>query len=904
MSHAPPPDAERLRRLNALLAEALELQAHQRAAWLQALPPEVADLAPQLAQMLAREGHAEDSFLEHAVRVGPTAWAEFNVPGDAPGDMIGPYRLLRELGTGGMATVWLAERADGSLRRQVALKLPHAGWAQGGGRRMARERDILASLEHPHIARLYDAGHTDAGRLYLAMEYVEGEPITDHARRHALPVPARLRLLLQVAGAVAHAHAHLVVHRDLKPPNILVTTEGYVRLLDFGVAKLLAGDATDAWPLTRDAGRALTPDYASPEQILDEPLSVASDVYSLGVVAYELLTGERPYRLRGASPAALEEAITQAEAPLASSRVRGDAATARALRGDIDTILAKAMKKRIDERYPSVEAMAADIDRHLRGLPVLARPDSLTYRAGKFVRRQRAPLAVAALVSAAVVAGLVGTLSQARRAEQQSRLAQIQRDGALRELAYAEAAEELMRFLLSEQSDKPFTTSQLLLRAEELVEQQFADDPLLRARLLLMVADLHGELNGYPRAEQILLRAADAAASAADGAVAAQVGCTLAALEVATGRGAAGKERFDTVLARLGADADSQALLTCHIQGQALHGNLGDPAAALAHAQAALRLIGTPRPGQRTNASFLTVAIGDAYSALGDAAKAIEVYEQAVGAFEALGRGNTSAAGVLKNNLGVMLMRSGQIRRAADHFETVLRQSPPDGAGADPVMLFNLGRLLPDLGRPAQAHVLLTRAMALHRANDDQRGMAYAQLGLATLACADAKQPACDEALADARARMQGAAPAGTALALVDTLAAQVDLARGQPGPARSRAQAALDRFPPGQPPQAVQVRLHTLLARAELQLGDTAAARRHAEQALRDARRAAANIAHTEGQGLALLSLGLVHRAQGDVQAARAAWRDAELQLRHSLGEAAPATLEVRGLLSAVAAR
>src|SRR5262249_11318018 len=188
-------------------------------------------------------------------------------PPDRAGDRIGPYRLLQQLGAGGMATVWLAERADGALQRQVALKLPHVGWALGLTQRMARERDILATLEHPHIARLYDAGSTASGRPWLAMERVEGEAIDAYCRAQRLDIEARLRLFLQVADAVAHAHARLIVHRDLKPNNILVSAQGDVKLLDFGVAKLLADDAAPADNLTQQLGRAVTPDYASPEQV-------------------------------------------------------------------------------------------------------------------------------------------------------------------------------------------------------------------------------------------------------------------------------------------------------------------------------------------------------------------------------------------------------------------------------------------------------------------------------------------------------------------------------------------------------------------------------------------------------------------------------------------------------------
>ncbi len=286
-----------------------------------------------------------------------------------------------------MATVWLAERADGALQRQVALKLPHAGWTAGLAQRMARERDILAALEHPHIARLYDAGTTAAGRPWLAMERVEGVTLDEFCREQRLDVAARLRLFLQVADAVAYAHARLIVHRDLKPSNILVTARGEVKLLDFGVAKLLEDDAPAAANLTQQIGRAVTPDYASPEQVSGRPVTVASDVYSLGIVLYELLTGERPYRVERYSAAALEDAIMHADVAAASTRVAGDRKLARRLRGDLDTIVDKALRKDIAQRYPSVESMAADLRRHLEGEPVWAQPPSWRYRTGKFVRR-------------------------------------------------------------------------------------------------------------------------------------------------------------------------------------------------------------------------------------------------------------------------------------------------------------------------------------------------------------------------------------------------------------------------------------------------------------------------------------------------------------------------------------
>src|SRR5450755_4457304 len=312
--------------ISALFDEALDMPARQRRRWLEELPEGQRTHRRTLELLLADHARVEtQNFLDTLPKVGV---ADEPAP-DAPGESertVGPYRLLRELGRGGMGSVWLAERADGVLKRQVALKLPRMAWGGGLAERLARERDILASLAHPHIARLYDAGVDGHGRPYLAMEYVEGQAIDVYCRERALPLHDRLVLLLQVAAAVAHAHARLVVHRDLKPGNILVTQDGQVRLLDFGIAKLMEGDRTEETSLTQVNGRALTLDYASPEQIRGEPLGTTSDVYSLAVVAYEVLAGARPYRLKRGTAAEMEEAIANAEPRLASDAAATPAA--------------------------------------------------------------------------------------------------------------------------------------------------------------------------------------------------------------------------------------------------------------------------------------------------------------------------------------------------------------------------------------------------------------------------------------------------------------------------------------------------------------------------------------------------------------------------------------------------
>jgi serine/threonine-protein kinase len=299
--------------LSQLLDEWLDLPPEGRSSWLENLGPEYAEVLPALRELLATQAMVDtDTFLNAlpALRnAGESATAGFVV-----GMQIGPYRLVRQLGHGGMGVVWLAERADGALKRPVALKLPmtplhHARLSE----RFARERDILAQLTHPQIARLYDAGMADGGQPYLAVEYVDGEAITAYCDRQVLGVTARLKLFLDVLRAVQYAHTNLVVHRDLKPSNILVTKDGQVRLLDFGIAKLLTEGQAAETELTRVGGRALTPAYASPEQVASEPITTASDVYSLGVLLCELLTGERPYRVKRETGGGLEEAILAAD---------------------------------------------------------------------------------------------------------------------------------------------------------------------------------------------------------------------------------------------------------------------------------------------------------------------------------------------------------------------------------------------------------------------------------------------------------------------------------------------------------------------------------------------------------------------------------------------------------------
>jgi serine/threonine protein kinase len=418
---------ERWQEINPYLEHALSLSEEERATWLISFQTEKPHLADTLRgllnehRVLAAEGFLEQ-LLEH--------------PATEPalsGQTIGPYTLISSIGQGGMGSVWLAERSDGRFQRRVAVKFLHFSVAQGGAERFKREGKILGQLAHTHIAELLDAGVTATAEPYLVLEHVEGEPIGEYCDRHALDVDARVRLFLDVLSAVAHAHAHLIVHRDIKPSNVLVRSDGQVKLLDFGIAKLLSDDTTPgtATMLTLEGGGALTPQFAAPEQITGAAITTATDVYALGVLLYVLLTGQHPAGPGLHSPAGLVKAIVDTEPVRASDSTSSSDAAAiatnrsttseklrRQLRGDLDTIIGKALKKIPVERYSSVTTLADDLRRYLKHEPISARPDTLAYRATKFVGRNRLSFS-AAMLAVSLVLGASGVAVYQRRIAEQ-----------------------------------------------------------------------------------------------------------------------------------------------------------------------------------------------------------------------------------------------------------------------------------------------------------------------------------------------------------------------------------------------------------------------------------------------------------------------------------------------------
>jgi eukaryotic-like serine/threonine-protein kinase len=508
-------------RIDELFEQALLRPPGERSVWLSAACGNDAALREEVAELL--EAHALDRGILDRPPPRPAG-------SGAADRRIGAYRVVRELGRGGMGVVYLAERDDGQFQRRVAVKLLRASPdAEELHRRFVAERQILASLVHPHIAQLLDGGVTDGRLPYLVMEYVEGMPITDYCDRQRLTLNERLRLFMDVCSAVHHAHQNLVIHRDLKPSNIMVTEEGRVKLLDFGIAKLLnPGMSAVAVPVTRMDLRIMTPEYASPEQVRGDPLSTASDVYALGVVLYELLAGRRPYRLASTAPAELTRVVceTDPEAPsLAVARAEPDAPSLAAvserrhtsperlrsqLRGDLDAIIAMALRKEPGRRYASAALLAQDVGRHLEGRVVQAHRDTRAYRARKFLRRHRAQVAAGILVALSLVIGAGVALWQAREASEQRDLA---RSAAALADVERRKSDEVANFLfgLFEASD-PFAAPLDSLSARTLLERgrarvdMLGGEPLVQARMLEVLARVYRGFGEYERARDMLER--------------------------------------------------------------------------------------------------------------------------------------------------------------------------------------------------------------------------------------------------------------------------------------------------------------------------------------------------------------------------------------------------------------
>ncbi|HEX3915474.1 MAG TPA: serine/threonine-protein kinase [Steroidobacteraceae bacterium] len=561
---------ERWRTLSDWLDQALEKTQPERADWLAGLKINDPDMAAELAVLLAaRECEEFGQFLEGAapLPVGDMESATLI------GRSVGRYVIDAELGRGGMGSVWRAHRADGRYQGVVAIKFVNAMWiGQSGEQRFHVEGSVLARLNHPNIARLLDAGVLEGSQPYLILEYVEGEAIDAYCNRNELTVKERVDLFLSVLQAVAHAHSNLIVHRDLKPGNVFVARDGTVKLLDFGIAKLLDGDPASP-SLTRVNGLAMTPQYAAPEQLLGQAITTATDVYALGLLLYLLLTGVDPISAKSKSSADLVHAVLTMEPPRASTVASLPVIRNRSLSGDLDNVLHKAIKKNPAERYVSADAFADDLRRFLADKPIDARPDSVGYRTGKFVRRHRVGTALASIAAIVLTASLLVIAAQTRRAtraaqhavaermraDESAKQAREERDMALEGVAQAQDLTELTAFLLGEAlpEDRPKFTAQVLLRGLAVVRDSKGVPLKRRAQMMEVIGGQFEDRRDYEQASKLFAEALDVAERSGDAGASSRASCHLGMLEAYMGHAPEGLLRINRALDRLPHDTGS-----------------------------------------------------------------------------------------------------------------------------------------------------------------------------------------------------------------------------------------------------------------------------------------------------------------------------------------------------------
>jgi serine/threonine-protein kinase len=878
------------KRLSPLLDTALDLEPAQREAWLETLPSEHADLRESLAELLARRPAVEtDDFLNRLPEFSavPSALAL------APGCAVGPYRLLRELGDGGTSSVWLAELADGSIQRKVALKLPHLGLIDRGiEQRIAREREILASLEHPHIARLYDAGVDEHGRPYLALEFVDGVPPDEYCRAERLNLREKLSLFLNILRAVAFAHARLIVHRDLKPNNILIAANSDVRLLDFGIARLLQPDTSLGAQHTVVGVTALTPAYAAPEQFTGKPVTVATDVYSLGVILFEMLTGSSPYTTDGRSLGAYEHAVLHEEIPLASRVARP--AEARALRGDLDAIVAKALEKAPADRYASVEALANDIERHLAEEPILARRRSFTYVARKFARRNALSLAIAAAMVTALTVSLGVAAWQWRDAEQQ-------RVMAVDRLANSEAAALFTSTVLIEgmQPGESLTFEQLIARSEEIAQQTGRDD--LRARIFAtqFLADWY-RANGMSRkAEEILTRTIDSLPADS-----ARLGSTLRCARAYTwGQLGRGEEALASLESEIALNDDDPSVASeCLLMRSRLASGIGDAHGALDFAQRALVRYEEAGVESIYGRTSILKALGAAHALRDEFAAAHEKYREVLKLFTDAGRGRSRPVAHAHDEWASIWMNAGNPLRALQEIDaawTMTRELSPNAQPTDS-RIWRRARILGQLARYPEAEADWEQALELARTRGNLTNVAAVYIGRAEIATLQGR-------FAEARAQLQLAEAAVRESALpanhvVNTRYALVNAdllaARGNSPAATAELTRAIAQYRAQECCRAhiaLSLAMRSEVALGEGRISDAAAdARAAREQAPQ-----VADESFSRFTGRAWFATGLVYESQGRRREARDAFATAAVQFAGAVGEMHPDTLRARAAMA-----
>ncbi len=720
------PAAERYARIQELFEAAVDLGPAERAAALKKECGEDTALRREVEALLALEARS-GSFSEQPRFIISANFLPSEDEEELVGRRFGVYEVIREIGRGGLGAVYLAARADDEYRKEVAVKLIRRGLDTDDIlRRFRTERQILAQLDHPNIARLLEGGTSDDGLPYFVMEYVEGEPISTYCDRHGLPLNERLQLFRKVCAPVTYAHQHLVVHRDLKPSNILVDSEGEPKLLDFGIAKLLTPEE-EMFTQTAPGLRAMTPDYASPEQIRGEKITTASDVYSLGVLLYELLTGQKPYREKTRTTEEISRAITDEEPARPSSALQSNqqskVSQERSLRGDLDNIVLMAMRKEPHRRYASAGQFSEDVRRYLAGLPVIAHKDTVSYRASKFIRRNALGVTAAVLVFLTLLGGIVATAWQARRAtaharmaEEQAGAASAERDRAQREGAKAQSINTFLQNILGfsdstwvsgnpRENAQQMTIAEAIDEAARRAEAELAGQPEVLAAVQFSIGRIYEQRGQLDRAEALLRSSLDLR------------------------RRALGSEHPET--------AQSMAAL-----GERLI-NSGKSAESDPLLREALAFFRRAQNGAKADLKWFAIslnALGQAQIARGEAAAGEQFLLESLEVSQNLSGSDRTLIPVVLNNLSLLRGEQGDAEGAIAYLEKSLeelRQAPVDLPVYRASALVNLGFWAVLIRDYARAEPLLSESIDLFRATvgEESQKTTFARIHLANLYC-------------------------------------------------------------------------------------------------------------------------------------------------------------------------
>jgi len=653
--------------LSPYLDEALELESPQRDVWLADLEQRAPAIAAKVrACLVSLKDLDEQQFLSGT-------WVDTIDSASLAGARFGDYTLDKVIGHGGMGTVWLAHRSDGRFEGRAAVKLLNTALVgHPTEQRFTREGHVLARLEHPNIAHLLDAGIASGSQPYLVLEYVPGERIDHYCERARLSVEQRIRLFLDVLGAVAHAHSNLIVHRDIKPSNILVTDRGVVKLLDFGVAALLsAEDAEPVAQLTLHGAAGLTPGFAAPEQLRREAITTATDVYALGLVLFMLLAGRHPASPDDKTPEEIMRLTLDVDSPL-PSELAAEPRLAQRLRGDLDNIIAMALRRNPSERYATVEQLAEDLRRYLALEPVSARPRSFGYLAAKFVRRHRASVAGAAAIVALLAGATVITTFQSMEARRQ-------RDVARFQARRAEASREFLKLLMLTDLGPAAKTQTFHDRLElgvALLDKQYRDDPQFSGRMLVELADYYRGNGETKRANELYARAYDLGRRLRDAELMASAQCNRAYAETNAGIKSEALPRIEEaqrLLAQL-RHPDATLQVDCLRARARFAQRHGQSAAAEPLLREALRILEADDGTRRDEYASTLIDLAGVHLSLNQPRETLRLLQSAAAIEDRTGRGATTSRFLLRQNVSVTLASMGELSAALAESNVIIRQ--------------------------------------------------------------------------------------------------------------------------------------------------------------------------------------------------------------------------------------